>query len=277
VDRLRPLWDFDDLDATEARLRAELSAESEGSRRAELLTQLARVEGLRGSFDAADALLAEAETLAGGSTVARARIDLERGRRLRSAGDPAAALPLFAAAVEAALAAGEEFVACDAAHMAALAAPDDAGMLAWSERALELARLPGAAYWQGPLLNNLGWTHCDAGRYDEALAAFSEALAAREREPERPREIEIARYAVATALRALDRPAEAAGLLERAVAWSEASGAPDGYFRAELAECYADLGRVEEAAGQARLALPLLEAGGASAEQLSRARELAGA
>ena len=37
-DPLRPLWDFDDLDATEARFRA---------LQAEALTQLARVEGLR--------------------------------------------------------------------------------------------------------------------------------------------------------------------------------------------------------------------------------------
>jgi tetratricopeptide (TPR) repeat protein len=275
VDPLRPLWDFDDLDATEARFRSEVEAEPDGGRRAELLTQLARVEGLRGRFEAADELFAEADELGGASDLARARIDLERGRRLRSAGDPAAALPLFEAAVERSLALGEEFVACDAAHMAALAAPDDAAMLAWTERALEIARSPAAAYWQAALLNNLGWAHFDAGRFEEALAAFEEALAAREHQPDRPREIEIARYAVARAVRALGRPAAAAELLERATAWSEANGAPDGYVRLELAECYADLSRDAEAAAQARLAVPQLEAGGADEAQVERARELA--
>ena len=49
-DRLRPLWDFDDLDATEARLTAQLGAESGDEGRAEVLTQLARVAGLRDDF-----------------------------------------------------------------------------------------------------------------------------------------------------------------------------------------------------------------------------------
>ena len=44
--RLRELWDFDDLDGTEERLRARLVAET-GPGRAEVLAQLARVEGLR--------------------------------------------------------------------------------------------------------------------------------------------------------------------------------------------------------------------------------------
>jgi len=47
-DRLRSHWDFDDLTATEQRLREQLAAET-GSGRAEVLTQLARIEGLRGT------------------------------------------------------------------------------------------------------------------------------------------------------------------------------------------------------------------------------------
>ena len=50
TDPLRPLWDFDDLDATEARFRA---------LRAEALTQLARVQGLRGDYESGDRLLDE--------------------------------------------------------------------------------------------------------------------------------------------------------------------------------------------------------------------------
>ncbi len=74
------------------------------------------------------------------------------------------------------------------------------------------------------------------------------------------------------------RPAEAAAQLERAVAWASESGAPDGWFHEELAEDYAALGREEDAREQARLALPLLEAGDPSfdGERAERLRALAG-
>ena len=74
-DRLRPLWDFDDLDASEGRFRAQLAQEPNDAGRAEVLTQLARIEGLRGRFEQCDALLDEAEALGG----AEARVLLERG------------------------------------------------------------------------------------------------------------------------------------------------------------------------------------------------------
>ena len=83
-DRLRPLWDFSDLDASEARFRAHLEEERTDAGRAEVLTQLARVEGLRGKWDECDVLLAEAEALGG----AEVRVLLERGRRQRSSGQP---------------------------------------------------------------------------------------------------------------------------------------------------------------------------------------------
>jgi hypothetical protein len=91
ADRLRPLWNFDDLDASEQRLRLQLEREASDSGRAEVLTQLARVEGLRGNFNRCAQLLAEAEPLAGLSTPANVRLDLERGRMYRSSGDPQSA------------------------------------------------------------------------------------------------------------------------------------------------------------------------------------------
>ena len=83
------------------------------------------------------------------------------------------------------------------------------------------------------------------------------------------------RYAVGKALRALGRSAEAVPLLERAVAWAQREGAPDGWFHEELAEEYAALGRANDAREQARLAVPLLlEADPSFAEDGDRAARL---
>ena len=194
TDPLRPYWDFDDLDASERRFRA---------LRAEALTQLARVEGLRGDFAAGERLLDEVTEE---EPRVRIRVDLERGRLRRSAGDREAALPLFERAYAAAVEAGEDWLAGDAAHMCALAAADREGFVAWTNRGLELAdRSDAAAYWAGPLLNNLGWEHFDAGEHEQALQAFARALEVRLRDPENTAAIEHAREAVAEAERALGR------------------------------------------------------------------------
>jgi tetratricopeptide (TPR) repeat protein len=195
IDPLRPFWDFDDLDGTEARLRG---------LRAEALTQLARVEGLRERFAEGDRLLDEAAESA--DPRVRIRVDLERGRLRRSGGEKEAALPLFERAFAAAVEAGEDWLAGDAAHMAALAAADRDGFVAWTNRGLELAeRSAAAAYWAGPLLNNLGWEHYDAREYEEAFAVFEWALEIRERDPDNVDAIEHARKAVAEAREALGR------------------------------------------------------------------------
>jgi Tfp pilus assembly protein PilF len=254
ADRLRPLWDFDDLDASESSFRDQLGREESDAGRAEVLTQLARVEGLRGDFEACERLLDEAEPLANSSAVATIRLELERGRMFRSSGDPEAALPLFQSAFERAREAGEHYLAGDAAHMCAIAVSDTEAMEDWTQRGLELGeKEPEAAYWAGPLLNNLGWHHYEAGDYAAALDAFQRALIAREREPKRRYEIEIARYAVGKTLRALGRLDEAAALLERCVA----SYNDDPYFQEELGEIYAALGRSDEARELAKRAAQL--------------------
>jgi tetratricopeptide (TPR) repeat protein len=204
-DRLRPLWDFDDLEATESRFRVQLEGESDDAGRAEVLTQLARVEGLRDDFAGCERLLNEAEAVAGASAVAKVRIDLERGRKVRSSGDPEGALPLFEAAFSRACESGEHYLAGDAAHMCALAVSEDrAAMEEWTQRGLELGeREASAAYWAGPLLNNLGWAYFDAGEHQHALELFERALEVRRRDPDNPDAIAFAEEAVETARQAL--------------------------------------------------------------------------
>lgn len=280
ADRLRLHWDFGDLDGTERRLRAALGEEASDAGRAEVLTQLARVDGLRGDIGSGDGILDEAAELAGSSGMARARIDLERGRLRRSSGTAEDALPLFESAFATASDAEEWFVAADAAHMAALAAPDRAGIVEWTGRGLELAEEhTEAAYWAGPLLNNLGWEYYEARQLADALAAFAGALVARERDPGNGEGIALARYAVGKTLRALGRSGEAVPQLERAAAWAVEKGRPDGWFHEELALEYAAVDRAEDARDQARLAIPLLEAADPSfagdAERSGRLRSIA--
>ena len=204
ADRLRPLWDFDDLDSTERRLSDFLEGEESDAGRAEVLTQLARVEGLREEFDASERLLQQAEALAGSSDLANVRIDLERGRKVRSSGDPAAALPLFESAFARASESGEDFLAGDALHMSAISVDNIDATEQWTQRGLEFGeRRPGAAYWAGPLLNNLGWAYYDAGDYRRALELFERALEVRLRDPENEAAIAFAREAIEAAQQAL--------------------------------------------------------------------------
>jgi tetratricopeptide (TPR) repeat protein len=200
-DHLRPLWDFEDLGATEARLRERLEGEEANVGRAEVLTQLARVRSLQDDFDGCEQLLQEAEALADNGIV-RVRVDLERGRKLRSSGGGAAAAPLFEAAFARACELGEYFLAGDAAHMVAIA--EQSKMVEWTERGLALAESePDAAYWGGPLLNNLGWFFYERGDFSQALETFERALEVRKRDPDNPQAIVWAQEAVDEARKAL--------------------------------------------------------------------------
>lgn len=258
-DHLRRHWDFDDLDGTDRRFGELLESETDTGAQADVLTQLARVSGLRGDFEGAARLIERARELAGDGERAWIRIGLEEGRLRRSAGDPEAAFPLFESAYTRAIDAGEAFLAGDAAHMVALAAPDPATSEEWTQRGIVLGETEEPArYWLGPLLNNIGWAHHAAGRYDEALAAFERALVERQRDPENTGAIELAHYAVAKTLRALDRPEEALIHATAAAQSAESRGAPDSWFHEEVAETYAALERDDEAASHARRALELL-------------------
>ena len=205
-DRLRPLWDFEDLDGTSSRFREQLDQEEFDSRRAEVLSQLARVESMREEFERCAELLDKAELLAGSDPVANIRLELERGRMFRSSGDLEAAFPLFKSAFDRACEAGEFWFAGDAAHMCAIAFSDRGLMEEWTQRGLDLGqREPDAAYWAGPLLNNLGWAYFDAGDHEQALELFERALVVRERDPGNPAAIQIAKEAVEEARQALAR------------------------------------------------------------------------
>ena len=81
---------------------------------------------------------------------------------------------------------------------------DRTAMERWTQRGLELGeREPAAAYWAGPLLNNLGWAYFDAGEHEHALGLFERALEARKRDPVDREAIAFAEEAIQSARDAL--------------------------------------------------------------------------
>jgi tetratricopeptide (TPR) repeat protein len=154
---------------------------------------------------------------------------------LNSRGDPQSATSLFGEASAAAAQAGFEFLAIDALHMLAIAAPAEA-QDALNGQALELAataRDPRARQWRASLLNNMGWTAFERGDFDAALGRFEAALAAR-REQGRPAEVQIARWCVARTLRALGRFAEALEIQLALAAEHETAGTTDPFVDEEI-------------------------------------------
>jgi tetratricopeptide (TPR) repeat protein len=242
-DRLRQFWDPRDLDASAKNFLTALDEEKAAPGRAEVLTQLARVELKRGRPDDARRLLNHAAEMAADTPVVRARLLLERGRVERHFGDLEKSKQLLEQAVDAALAAGEPFIAADAAHARALAGD----IAEWTNRGMELAdRYPAAAYWRGTLLINLGAWHWDRDDPAAALACFEGAAAARAQDGRNPAQLEYARYGVARSLRRLGRAAEAVPILKQAVHGAIAAGddANVEQFRRELAAARAEAAKL---------------------------------
>jgi tetratricopeptide (TPR) repeat protein len=232
-------WDFDRPAESEARFRAELSTLPPGSAaQLELLTQLARAQGLQRKFAAAQVTLDGVErALPGSPERVTVRYLLERGRVFNSSQQAARAVPLFRDALQRARAAGEDFLAIDAAHMLGIAAPTDE-RLQWNLEALamtESTRDPRSRRWLASLYNNIGWTYHDRGDYSTALAYFEKALPAWEARGD-PRNALVARWAIARAYRSLGRYDEALAMQRQLAAEYAAINVPDGYVYEELGE-----------------------------------------
>jgi tetratricopeptide (TPR) repeat protein len=246
---IRTLWNFDDPVRSEAVFRDHLAA-ARGDDALSLQTQIARTYSLRSRFADAHALLDRIEPeLATAGPEPKVRFLLERGRTWRSGQQPEKARPLFLQAAELANQARLEFLAIDAMHMVALIEPTLEQQLEWNRRALAAAQRasdPAARNWDASLANNIGMSLHDAGRYEEALASFRSALAARERLG-KPGGIRTAHWTIAWTLRALKRHEEALAILMRIEREAAAAGAPDGYVFEEIGENLLALARAPEA------------------------------
>ncbi|MFK0668075.1 tetratricopeptide repeat protein [Aeromonas salmonicida] len=217
----------------EARTAANLQLELE------LLTQIARTYSLQRQFAEAHQLLDEIEPrLTDATPRARLRALLERGRTFNSAGDKATARTLFEQAWQWGLKSKELYLAIDAAHMIAIAAPLEE-QSRWHQLAMELAERSQdekVRGWLASLYNNQGWTLFELGRFDEARVFQQKCLAWHEQHNNTAKAF-IARWSLARLTRAQGQHEQAlAELKQLQVDMAEAGEPEDGYLFEELGE-----------------------------------------
>ena len=242
------LWDYDHPDQTETKFRGILlQFPEDDSAFLELLTQIARAQGLQRKFDQAHQTLDQVERrLREVPSRARVRYLLERGRVFNSSGKPEEACPFFEQALDMAKGLKEDFYAVDALHMLAIIASPEQS-LTLNLQAIELAEASQqekARNWLGSLYNNTGWAYHDLGDYVAALRVFKKAEAG-QRSKGKGRETRIAAWCVARTLRLLGRVEEA--LAKQMALHEESADESDGYVFEEIGECLLALNRVDEA------------------------------
>jgi tetratricopeptide (TPR) repeat protein len=247
------LWDYNNPQQTEVKFRELLPRAKESndtSYYAQLLTQIARTQGLQRKFDEAHSTLDSVEAmLADKLTVAKIRYLLERGRVYNSSNQREKSIQLFNEAWDLGIKNNEDFYAVDAAHMLAIVEPSEA-QLEWSEKAIKLAEKskdPRARNWLGSLYNNTGWTYHDLKQYDKALGMFQKALSWQEKKGNEEN-IRIAKWTIARTYRSLGKIEEALQIQrELEKEFKEKGIEQDGYVFEEIGECLFLLDRKDEA------------------------------
>jgi tetratricopeptide (TPR) repeat protein len=248
------LWDYDHPGATERRFRELLPAALDSrdlTYLSQLLTQIARAEGLQRKFqDAHKTLDRVQKALDKTDDRTRVRYLLERGRVFNSSGKQDDARPLFLEALELALKSKDDSYAVDAAHMMAIVETAEK-QLQWNLKALDLAENSAeekARKWRGSIYNNLGWTYFEQQQYEESLLMFEKALEFQQQQSD-PSRIMIAKWCVAKTLRMMDHTEEALEMQRDLYEQYQAAGKRNGYVYEEIAECMTVMGQEQEAQG----------------------------
>ena len=255
------LWDWNNPEKTEEKFREILLQFPEDDPDfLELLTQIARAQGLQHKFDKAHHTLDQVERRIGEvPSRARVRYLLERGRVINSSGSPDSSRSCFEHALDLATRIGEDAYAVDALHMLAIVSIP-ASALDLNLRAIQLAESssqPKARLWLASLYNNTGWSYHDMGEYASALDMFQKAESAR-REQGRVPELRIAQWCVARALRSLGRYEAALNIQQQLKKELEGARETDGYVFEEIGECLLALNRPKRARSYFRKAYEVL-------------------
>ena len=254
---LNKMWDYNDPAGTEAKFRALLpAAEKSGdvSYHAQLLTQIARAQGLQGRYDEAMATLNHATFITRDDmNLVHLRELLERGRVLNSRGDPAAAMRSFMAAYK--LGESEHYwkYAIDAVHMMGIAAATPQEQIEWNLRGIEMVNQhPDQKGWLHALYNNLGESYAKAGDYRNALDAFERLSAINDNDIYTLKD-------QARMLRLLGQVGRAMEIICAIHERLDGEGKRDGWISEEYAECLLAAGRADEAAPHFKVAYALLK------------------
>ena len=258
------LWNYDKPEETGKKFREILPhAESSGdtSYLIQLLTQIARTEGLQMKFDEAHKILDKAKELEPEKyETAYIRYLLERGRTFNSSKKQDEAKPLFLEAYNFGLAHNLDFFTIDAAHMLGIVDKDEES-LNWNNIAIKLAedsKDEKSKRWLGSLYNNTGWTYFDMKEYDKALDIFKKNVDWHtERGSKMP--LIIAKWSVARTLRAMREVDTALSMqLNLLDEIKEKKLDPDGYVFEEIGECLLVKGKKGDAKTYFKQAYELL-------------------
>jgi tetratricopeptide (TPR) repeat protein len=239
------LWDYNKPDQTEIKFREILPAAKHSgniSYYAQLLTQIARTEGLQRKFEDAHKTLDKVKPLINKNLkLVEVRYLLERGRIFNSSKNPDKARPLFIKAIDLGQKAKLDYHTIDAVHMMGIIEKNPEEQLKWHEKAIELSEKTSdhkAKKWLGSLYNNVGWTYHDNEEFYKALDYFSKNVEWHE-ERKTVRGLIIAKWAVARTLRSLNNIDVAIHMhLSLIKEIEEKELEEDGYIYEELGACY---------------------------------------
>jgi tetratricopeptide (TPR) repeat protein len=244
------LWDYSHPDKSEEKFRETvLQIPEDHPAHLELLTQIARAQGLQRKFDKAHQTLDQVEKrLREYPSRAKIRYLLERGRVFNSSRKPERARPFFEQALDVAKQLAEDFYAVDAIHMLAIVAPPKQALNLNLDaiKFAESSEQERARSWLGSLYNNTGWSYHDLGDYATALEIFQKGETWRRSEGQ-TKEARIAAWTVARTLRSLNRIEEALSKQMTLKDEFESSGESEGYVLEEIGECLLSLHRLDEA------------------------------
>ena len=247
-------WDYDHPGATERKFREFLPAALDSldlTYLSQLLTQIARAEGLQRKFQDAHKTLDRVEkALDKTDDKTRVRYLLERGRVYNSSRKPEEARPLLLQALDLSVKSKDDFNAVDAAHMMAIVEPTEK-QLQWNLKALDIAENSTdekVRKWRGSLYNNIAWTYFEEQQYEEALLMFEKALEFQQQQGDQNK-IMIAKWCVAKVLRMMDHTEEALEMQRNLFEEYQAIGKKSGYVYEEIAECLQVIGQEQEAQG----------------------------
>jgi tetratricopeptide (TPR) repeat protein len=246
------LWNYKQPKETESRFRELLpAARASGDRDyyLQLLTQIARAQGLQKQYDQAHATLDHVrEELTDDLKTVKVRYLLERGRVFNDTAQYEKSKAAFAEAWQHAQDRRLDGYAVDAAHMLGIIEPPDEA-LTWNLRAAEYAKAshdPAARRWLATLQNNIGWTYFKMGNYTEALNRFEDALEHRKAQGN-VTNIRIARWCIAKTHRLLGQTETALKEQQSLLVETQKADEDAGYTHEELAECLLALNRKTEA------------------------------